>query len=70
MRNACRVWVGKPEGRRTRGRHTCRWENIIEGNLTELRCVGVYWIEGCCEVGSEHSGSINGGESALKEFHI
>jgi len=53
-RNACRVWVGKPEGRRARGRRTYSWENGIKANLTEIPCVGAYWIEGCCEDGSEH----------------
>jgi hypothetical protein len=46
-----RVWVGKPGGSRTRGRQTYRWEKGIRANLTEIRCVGVYWIEGCCEDG-------------------
>ena len=54
--------VGKPEGSRACGRQTYRWENSIKANLTEIRCVGVYWIHGCCEDGNAHSGSMNCGE--------
>jgi hypothetical protein len=30
MRNACRVSVGKPEGKSLLGRPTCRWETILK----------------------------------------
>jgi len=31
-----RVLVGKPEGKRALGRHTCRWENNIKMDLQEV----------------------------------
>jgi hypothetical protein len=39
IRNAFRILVGKPEGKRPFGRPTCRWEVKIE-----VHCVDV-WIE-------------------------
>jgi len=33
-----RVLVGKPEGKRPRGRLGLRWENIIKKELQEVRC--------------------------------
>jgi hypothetical protein len=32
-RVACRVFVGKPEGKRQLGRPRCRWEDNIKMNL-------------------------------------
>jgi len=40
-----RVSVGKPEGKRPRGRHRCRWEDNIKMELQEVGCGGVDWIE-------------------------
>jgi hypothetical protein len=34
--NACRVFVGKPEGKRPVGRHRCKWEDNIEMDIEEL----------------------------------
>jgi hypothetical protein len=47
-RNAYRVSVGKPEGRRPLGRPRCRWEDNIKMDL----------VAGSCECGNEPSGSI------------
>jgi hypothetical protein len=33
MRNACRILVGKPEGRRSLGRHRHKWEYNIKMDL-------------------------------------
>ena len=35
-RNAYRVLVGKPEGKRPLGRPRCRWEDNIKMNLKEV----------------------------------
>jgi hypothetical protein len=32
-RNAYRIFVGKPEGKRPLGRPRCRWEDIIRKDL-------------------------------------
>jgi hypothetical protein len=37
-RNACRIVVGKPEGKRSMGRPRCRWEDEIK---TDLRQTGL-----------------------------
>ena len=37
-RNAYRILVGKPEGKRPLGRPRRRWENNIKMDLTEVRC--------------------------------
>jgi hypothetical protein len=36
-RNAYRVLVGKPEGKRPLGRPRCRWEDNIKMDLREIR---------------------------------
>jgi hypothetical protein len=36
-----RFLVGKPEGKRPRGRPRHRWENNIEVNLEEIECDGM-----------------------------
>ena len=35
-RSACRVLVGKPEGRRALGRTKCGWEDSIKMDLAEV----------------------------------
>jgi hypothetical protein len=35
-RNACRVLVGKPEGKRPLGRPGCRWEDNFKVDLREM----------------------------------
>jgi hypothetical protein len=34
-RNAYRIWVGMPEGKKPLLRHKCRWGNNIEIDLTD-----------------------------------
>jgi hypothetical protein len=43
-RNAYKVLVGKPEGKRPLGRPRCRWVNNIKMDLLEIVWGGVYWI--------------------------
>jgi hypothetical protein len=43
--NACRILVGKPEGKRPLGRPRRRWEDNIKMNLRELGCSGMDWID-------------------------
>ena len=40
---ACRVLVGKPEGKRPLGRPRRRWENKMD--LQKVGCGGMDWIE-------------------------
>jgi hypothetical protein len=44
-RDACRILVGRPEGRRPLGRPRCRWEDNIKMDLQEVGCGGMDWIE-------------------------
>jgi hypothetical protein len=37
MRNAYKILVGRPEGKRPRGRRTCRWEDNIRMDLGQIR---------------------------------
>jgi len=39
------VLVGKPEGKRSLGRPSRRWEDNIKMDLQEVRCGGMEWIE-------------------------
>jgi hypothetical protein len=43
-RNAYRILVGKPEGRRPLGRPKYRWVDNIKKELTEIGWDGVDWI--------------------------
>jgi hypothetical protein len=43
-RNACRILVGKPEGRRPLGRPRLRWVDNIKIDLREIGWHGVDWI--------------------------
>jgi hypothetical protein len=65
-RNACRIFVGKPEGKRPLGRPRRRWVDSINIDFLEIEWDGVDWIymaqdmdqlEGSCEYGIELSGS-------------
>ena len=40
-----RVFVGKPDGKRTLGRPRRRWEDNIKMDLQEVGCAGMDWIE-------------------------
>jgi hypothetical protein len=44
-RGACRVLVGKPEGKRPLGKRRRRWEDNIKMDFQEVECGGMYWIE-------------------------
>jgi hypothetical protein len=43
-RNACRLLVGKPEGKRPLGKPTRRWVNSIRMDLVEVGWGDVDWI--------------------------
>jgi hypothetical protein len=43
-RNACRILVGKPQGRRHLGKPTCIWEDNIEMDLKETGWEDADWI--------------------------
>jgi hypothetical protein len=44
-RNACRILVGKPEGKRPLGRPRRRWVDNIEMHLREVGRNGMDWID-------------------------
>jgi hypothetical protein len=44
VRNAYKMLVGKPEGKRSLGRRRHRWENNIRVDLKEIGWEGVDWI--------------------------
>jgi hypothetical protein len=44
MRNAYRILVGKPEGKRPLGRSRRRWVDNIKMGLREIGWDGVAWI--------------------------
>ena len=44
-RNAYRVLVGKPEGKRSLGRPRIRWEDSIKMDLREVGCDPGEWID-------------------------
>jgi hypothetical protein len=43
--NACRILVGKPEGKRPLGRTRCRWVDNIKINLRGIEWDFVDWID-------------------------
>jgi hypothetical protein len=43
--NACRIWVGKPEGKRPLGRPRRRWVDCIKIDFREIGWEGVDWID-------------------------
>jgi hypothetical protein len=43
-RNAYRILVGKPEGKRPLGRPRCKWVDNIKGDLKEIGLYGMDWI--------------------------
>jgi len=43
-KNTYKILVGKPEGKRPRGRLRRRWEDNIKMDLSEMGCEGVGWI--------------------------
>jgi hypothetical protein len=44
-RNACRVFVGKPEGKRPLGRQRRSWVDNIKIDLGEIGWDGMDWID-------------------------
>jgi hypothetical protein len=38
------ILVGKPEGKRSLGRHRCRWKKNIKMDLQKVGCGGMDWI--------------------------
>jgi hypothetical protein len=44
MRNAYKILIGKPEGKRPLGRRMHRWEDNIKMDLRETRLECVDWI--------------------------
>jgi hypothetical protein len=44
-KNAYRILVGKPEGKRPVGRPRCRWVDNVKMDLTEMGLGGMDWIE-------------------------
>jgi hypothetical protein len=44
-RNACRILVGKQEGRRPLGRPKRRWVDNIKMDLREINWDGMDWID-------------------------
>jgi hypothetical protein len=58
VRNAYRILMGKPEGRRPLGRPRRGWEDNIKMDLREIGWDGMIWlrigpVEGSCEHGTE-----------------
>jgi hypothetical protein len=45
MRNAYKILVGKPEGKRPLGRQRCRWVDNNKRDLREMGWNGMDWIE-------------------------
>jgi hypothetical protein len=44
-RNAYRILLGMPEGKRPLGRPRHRWMDNIKMNLRDLGCCGMDWID-------------------------
>jgi hypothetical protein len=44
-RNAYRIWMGKPEGKRPLGSPRHRWEDNIRMDLREIGWGGMDWID-------------------------
>jgi hypothetical protein len=83
-RNAFRILVGKPEGKRSLGRPRCWWLDNVKMDLRERGWAGFIWLrigpaEGYCEYLNEPPGSVNigkflsryttGGSSRRAQFH-
>jgi hypothetical protein len=43
--NACRILVGKPEGKKPLGTPRCRWVDNIKRDLREIGWGGMDWID-------------------------
>jgi len=51
-RNAFRVLVGKPGGKRPFGRPRRSWEDNIKMNIQGVGCCSVHWIYVCFRTGA------------------
>jgi hypothetical protein len=51
MRNAFKILVIKPEGKRSHGRPRHRWEDSMKMDLTEMGWEGADWIHFDCNGG-------------------
>jgi hypothetical protein len=69
--NACRILVGKPEGKRTLGRPRRRWPDSIKIDGREMGWSGMDWIDVTedTEHDNEPSGSHNGDFSRRDQLH-
>jgi hypothetical protein len=75
-RNAYKILVGKPEGRRPLGKPRRRWVDNIKMDLKEIEWDDIDWtdlaqegpVEDSCEYGNEPSGSIKCWE-VLEKLH-
>jgi hypothetical protein len=45
QRNACKLLVGKSEGKRPLGRPRRRWVGNIKMSLRQIECGGMAWID-------------------------
>jgi hypothetical protein len=82
MRNAYKIVVGNPEGKRQLERPRRRWEDNVKVYLNQFHMrvwIGFVWLMimvqwRCCEHGNESLGSIIGGEyrsiDQLSDFQI
>jgi hypothetical protein len=76
-RNAYRIFVGKPEGKKPLGRQRSGWTDNIKMDRRDIGWGGMDWIdlaqdrpvEGSCEHGNEPSGSIKCWE-ALEDLAV
>jgi hypothetical protein len=62
-RNACRLFVGKPVGKRPLGRPGCRWMNDIGMDLGDTEWDDVGWIGLAQELVNKPSGCIKCSET-------
>jgi hypothetical protein len=66
-RNAYRIFVGKPEGKRPLGTSRCRWVDNIKTDLREIEWGDMDWIDlaqwrAFCEHGNKPSNFIKSWE--------
>jgi hypothetical protein len=78
-RNAYRLLVGKPEGRRPLGRSRRRWVDNMTIDLVKVGRGSVDWIglaqdrgqlESSCEYGTEPSGSLSLSLSHVSKYYV
>jgi hypothetical protein len=43
-KNACQIWMVKPEGKSKLDRLTCRWDDCTEVNRREKDCESLGWV--------------------------